>query len=90
MNTHPKPFPETTPPVDAEAALASLRALFARCDDSARRYFERSEADGIDFDIRCAYAGIANKMVRAAAIVAAAIAHPPGAETVHRIIVERV
>ena len=79
-----------TPPADAEEAMRRMADLFAECERSARRYFERSELDGIDFDIRCAYAGIASRMVRAAAMVAAAIGRPPGAETVHRVVVERI
>ncbi len=78
-----------TPPADAEEALAAMRELFAECNRSARLYFKWSEAEGLDFDMRCAYATVANRMVRAAAVVAAAISRPPGSETVHRIVVER-
>mgnify|MGYP001302845159 CR=1 FL=1 len=89
MKTHPKPFPEITPPADAEEAVRRMAELFSECERSARRYFARAEEDGLDFDMRCAYAGVASRMVRAAALVAAAIGKPPGAETVHRVIVER-
>lgn len=77
------------PPADADEALAAMRELFAECNRSARLYFKWSEADGLDFDMRCAYATVANRMVRAAALVAAAIARPPGGESVHRVVVER-
>lgn len=77
------------PPADAEEALARMARLFAECERSARRYFARSEEEGLDFDMRCAYAGVASRMVRAAAMVAAAIGKPPGSETTHRVIVER-
>ena len=82
------PPPDPTPPADAAEAADRLRALFAECERSARRYFARAEADGLDFDMRCAFAGVANRMVRAAAIVAVQMARTNG-ETVHRIIVER-
>jgi len=88
MEHLPAAPPDPAPPADAEEAAGRLRALFAECERSARRYFLRAEADGLDFDMRCAYAGVADRMVRAAAIVAAQMGRSNG-ETVHRIIVER-
>lgn len=76
------------PPADGAEATDRLRVLFAECERSAQRYFERSEAEGLDFDIRCAYAGLAGRLVRAAAALATHMDRPNG-ETVHRVIVER-
>lgn len=87
MKTHPKPFPDIAPPPDGQEAALRMRTLFAECERSARRYFERAEADGLDFDMRCAYAMVANRMARAAAVIAAGMGQR--GETVHRIIVER-
>ncbi len=88
MKTHPNPFPETPPPADGEEAATRMRTLFAECERSALRNFARAEADGLDFDMRCAYAMVANRMARAAAVIAAGMGQR--AESVHRIIVERV
>jgi hypothetical protein len=47
-----------------------LRLLFAECERSAVHYFRRAQAEGIDFDIRCAYAGLAGRLVRTASNIA--------------------
>ncbi len=76
------------PPADGEEAMDRLRALFAECERGAKRYFERAETEGLDFDIRCAYAGLASRLVRAAAAISAHMNRTNG-ETTHRVIVER-
>lgn len=81
--------PVIAPPADAEEAEQRMADLFAECERSARRYFRRAEEDGLDFDIRCAYANVAGRMVRAAAMVAGALSSRDKRETVHRVVVER-
>jgi hypothetical protein len=58
------------PPADSAEALDRLRGLFAECEASARYYFTRSMRQGLDFDMRCAYAGLAGRLVRTAANLA--------------------
>ncbi len=61
---------EIAPPADAAEALDRLRDLFAECEIAARRFFGFAQIDGIDFDIRCAYAGLAGRLVRTAGGIA--------------------
>lgn len=68
--SNPPVEPEHTPPADAAEAMDRLRLLFAECERSAVHYFHRAQADGIDFDIRCAYAGLAGRLVRTASNIA--------------------
>ncbi len=95
VNTSPATVPgrsvtggSTTPDMHGPVH-ETLNQLFAECERSARRYFERAEADGLDFDIRCAYAGAAARMVRTAALLAGHLTGDSG-ETCHRVVVERV
>lgn len=58
------------PPANAAEAMDRLRGLFAECEAGASFYLRLSLVEGIDFDIRCAYAGLAGRLVRTASNIA--------------------
>ena len=72
-SAQPPLYPAIVTPADAAETMDRLRGLFAECEASARHYMARSRLVGLDFDIRCAYAGLAGRLASAAGGLAARI-----------------
>ena len=71
------PEPDLNPvvvkPADAAETMDRLKGLFAECEASARYYMARSRLKHLDYDMRCAYAGLAGRLAGAAGGLASRI-----------------